>query len=130
MNDEQLLGRSMSFPPRVGADGRIQWSQGETNIRESITIILLTQFNERLGLPDFGGNLNTFLFEPNIANTYTLIKTQITRALTRWEPRIALESVIVEVDPTDAQAAIVTLGYRLVATQAYQRLNFSITLGK
>lgn len=130
MNDDQVLGRGMGFPPRVGADGRIQWSQGEANIRESITIILMTQLNERLGLQEFGGSLNTFLFEPNIANTHTLIKTQVTRALTRWEPRIALESVIAAADPADLNAAIVTLTYRLVATQARQQLNFSIMLGK
>ena len=43
MDGGQLYGRGMSFPPRVGPDGRIAWSEGETNIRESIQIILLTE---------------------------------------------------------------------------------------
>ena len=37
-----LFGRGISFPPRVGADGRIVWSEGEQNMRESIRVILMT----------------------------------------------------------------------------------------
>lgn len=124
----RLYGRGISFPPRVGADGRIAWSEGEANIRESIYVILLTQFRERINRADFGGNLGIFLFEPNTVATRHLLQTQITKALTRWEPRIAVESVIVEPDPHDMQAAIATIIYQLVATQARERVNIGITL--
>jgi hypothetical protein len=30
-----VFGKGMAFPPRVGADGRMAWSEG-TGIRESI----------------------------------------------------------------------------------------------
>lgn len=129
MNEGHLFGRGMSFPPRVGTDGRIQWSQGEVNIRESITIILMTQLNERLGVPEFGGGLNSYLFEPNTANTRTLIQKVIAQALTNWEPRITLDEVSVEADPNETRAAIVTISYSLVATQARQRLSFNLILG-
>ena len=55
----------MSFPPRVGPDGRVAWSEGEVNVREAIRIILMTEPRERLRLPEFGGGLSRFLFEPN-----------------------------------------------------------------
>ena len=48
MNAGQLFGRSIGFPPRVGADGRWAWSEGADNVRESIRIILMTEENERL----------------------------------------------------------------------------------
>jgi len=51
----KILGRGISFPPRVGADGRIEWSVGEANVRESIRIILLTEQRERVRLAEFGG---------------------------------------------------------------------------
>jgi phage baseplate assembly protein W len=69
MDKGRLFGRGISFPPRVGPDGRVVWSEGETNIRESIQVILLTEQNERLMLPDFGGGLGMFLFEPNAVAT-------------------------------------------------------------
>lgn len=125
----KIYGKGIAFPPRVGADGRVVWSEGETNIRESIKIILLTELNERLRLPDFGGGLNQFLFEPNTATTRQLIRDRITRALAQWEPRITVQSVSVEPDAQDQQAAIATINYQLVATQVSERVSLSVSLG-
>jgi len=58
----RLFGRGIAFPPRVSTDGRLAWSQGEANVRESIRITLLTNERERLNLPDFGGGLRLFGF--------------------------------------------------------------------
>lgn len=128
INPGLLFGRGISFPPRVGADGRMVWSGGEQNIREAIRIILLTQLTERICLPEFGGSLSSFLFEPNTVATRHQIGDRITRALEKWEPRIHLESVDVVPDPADAEAAIATISYRLVATQAPQRMDLSVKL--
>jgi len=128
MDAGTVFGRGMGFPPRVGADGRVAWSEGESNIRESIQIILLTEQNERLRLPNFGGSLNTFLFEPNTVTTRGLIEDRIKKALAQWEPRIIVQSVAVEADPGDAQTAIATISYKLVATQTHERLSLGVTL--
>ena len=128
-NAGKIFGKGISFPPRVGADGRVAWSEGETNIRESIKVILLTELNERLRLPEFGGGLQRFLFEPNTATTRQLIRDRITKALAQWEPRIVVQSVEVEPDAQDQQAAIATIQYELVATQAAERVSLSVTLG-
>ena len=127
-NAGKILGKGIGFPPRVGADGRVIWSEGETNIRESIKVILLTELNERLHFPEFGGGLNRFLFEPNTATTRQLIRDRITKALTQWEPRIVVQSVEVEPDAQDLQAAIATVNYQLVATQVSGRVSLTVTL--
>jgi len=103
-NAGKIFGKGISFPPRVGADGRVVWSE-------------------------FGGGLNRFLFEPNTATTRQLIRDRITKALAQWEPRIAIESVAVEPDAQDPQAAIATIHYKLVATQTSERVSLSVTLG-
>jgi len=125
----RLLGRGMSFPPRVGADGRIVWSEGEQNIRESIQVVLKTELEERLRLPEFGAGLGRFLFEPNTTATRHVLQDRITRALDAWEPRITVEEVEVDEDPDDPEAAVATVEYRLVATQARERVTLSIPLG-
>jgi len=127
MDNGNLLGRGIGFPPRV-VDGRVAWSAGETNIRESISIILRTERRERLRLPEFGGGLTTFLFEPNTASTRRLIQDRITKELALWEPRIIVEMVTVEADPEDRQAAIATITYRLVATQVRERVSLTVPL--
>ena len=125
----RLLGRGISFPPRIGPDGRMVWSEGETNIREAIYVILMTQFNERINQADYGGNLPAYLFEPNTVTTRHQVQTRIEEALRRWEPRIAVQTVEVVPDPGDPLAGIATITYRLVATQAVSQVQFGITLG-
>lgn len=125
----QLYGRGIGFPPRVGVNGQIVWSSGEENVRDSIKIILLTNQRERLRLPEFGGNLSRFLFEPNTTATRYQIEDAIKRALARWEPRLAVESVSVDPDPEDAKAAIAVIQYRLIATQTRERVSLSVSLG-
>ena len=128
MNGGQLYGRSMSFPPRVGADGRIAWSEGETNIREAIKIILQTAENERINLPQFGAGLQSSLFEPNTVATRARIQDKITKALQLWEPRMSIVDVDVTQDPSDPQAAIATLQYKLVSTQVTGSVSLSVQL--
>jgi phage baseplate assembly protein W len=128
-NTGRILGRGISFPPRVGADGRISWSDGEQNIRESIQIVLKTELNERLRLPEFGAGLGQFLFEPNTTATRHVLQERIASSLAAWEPRITVESVDVVEDPSDPEAAVATVEYRLVATQTRERVTLSVPLG-
>lgn len=128
MEEKQSQARGISFPPRIGADGRVAWSEGEQNVRESMEVVLRTELRERVRLPEYGGGLGRFLFEPNTTTTRRQIQDRIVRALATWEPRIAVESVEVDIDPKDPQAAIATVGYQLVATQAQQRLDLRVQL--
>jgi phage baseplate assembly protein W len=123
-----MFGRGMSFPPRITPDGRIAWSEGAQNVREAIRVILMTEQRERLYLPDFGGGLRPFLFEPNTVTTRFQISERIRKALQKWEPRINVANVDVEPDPSDPQAAIATIQYKLVATDAAERLSVSVAL--
>lgn len=122
------LGQGMSFPPRVGADGRFVWSQGEANIRENIAVILKTDPGERLALPEFGAGLSRFLFEPNNAATHARLQEAITGALSTWEPRIQVETVDIAADPADPESARASITYRLVATSARERISLGVPL--
>jgi phage baseplate assembly protein W len=128
MDAGTLFGRSIGFPPRIGEDGRLAWSEGPENVRESIRIILMTEQRERLMLPEFGAGLGAFLFEPNTATTRRLIQERIQVALARWEPRIRVESVTVDEDPANPEAAIATIAYQLVADQSRERVALSVSL--
>ena len=129
MFDEgKLYGRSISFPPRIAQNGRLAWSTGADNIRESIQVILLTEAKERVLLPTFGGGLQSYLYEPNTVATHRLIQERITQSLGRWEPRISLDAVTVNPHPTEMQTAVVTIRYRLVATNTPDQLSLTVKL--
>jgi phage baseplate assembly protein W len=129
MNAGKIFGKGISFPPRVGADGRVAWSEGESNVRESIRVILMTEQPERLRTPNFGGSLGQFLFEPNTVATRRSLQDRITKELAQWEPRISIESVNVDADKDDPTAAVAVITYKLIATQTVERVSLSVTLG-
>ncbi len=128
MDEGKLFGRGISFPPRIGPDGRMAWSSGSQNIRESIQIILLTEALERLMLPEFGGGLRSFLFKPNVVTVHRLMEERIAQALGRWEPRISVESISIRPDDDNQEVAFITIRYKLVATQATDQINMTVNL--
>lgn len=128
MTPARLYGRGFSFPFQV-QDGRIAMSEGETNIHDNIRHILLTEPGERLFLSGFGGGLNGFLFSPNTVATHTLLAERVRMALAVWEPRIRVSAVEIEVDPSDREAAVITLTYTLVATAMPDSMSVGVRLG-
>jgi uncharacterized protein len=127
--DTQLIGRGIAFPPRIDADGRLAWSEGAENVREALRVILSTERRERVMLPEFGGGLRRFLFEPNTPATHRLIQETVQRAVGRWERRVELQAVQVVPDPAEPQGVIVSIRYRLVATRVADRLDLNLKLG-
>ena len=127
-NYSSLYGKGISFPPRVGSDGRVEWSMGPQNIRECIEIILSTELKERLMIPQFGCGLNEFLFEPNTVTTRRLIQENVKQAIEIWEPRIQINSI--DVDPVQglSNAIQITISYILMVTQAEEEISLTINL--
>jgi phage baseplate assembly protein W len=128
MPKQNIFGQGLGFPPRVGADGRLAWSEGEKNVRDSIRILLLTEPGERLMREEFGCGLRQFLFEPNTVTTRQLIQERIIQVIGRWEPRVALEDVTVDEDPDNPRLVAITIVFRLVATQGLGRLSLTLQL--
>lgn len=128
MSAGELLGRGIAFPPRIGADGRVAWSEGEANIREAVRIVLLCAPGERLRRPTFGAGIDRHLFDPNTTSTRREIEERIRRALAAWEPRIMLEEVEVVADERNESTAIATITFRIVATQTVERVSAAVTL--
>ena len=129
MDQGRVFGRGISFPPRIGGDGRLAWSEATDNIRESMRVILATQLGERLMLPQFGTDLRERLFEPNTVATRRLIEERIAAALQRWEPRVSVDSISVVADPEDDTVAIATVEYRQRANQAAARFALRVRTG-
>lgn len=122
----KIYGRGVAFPPRVGPDGRLAYSEGAENVRQNIRVILLTEPRERIMQPEFGGGLRRFLFQPNTAGTHRIIEETIRTALGRWEPRISLEGLDVRPDPEEERRAVATIRYRLIATGDTETIELTV----
>lgn len=123
----QLLGRGIAFPPGVTPEGRLRWSQGDPNVRESLRIILLTEPGERVMRPEFGCGLRRLLFEPNTPATRRMIQEEIRLAVTRWEPRVRLEGVDVT-DTPDPRRVRAVIRYQLVGTGVREQVALDLDL--
>ena len=96
MANSDFLGSGWSFPKLI-RHGRISATEDEENISESIWTILATAPGERLMRPEFGCGIQDLLFSLNDSATIGKVKTQVFNALLRWEPRIQVMGVDVEV---------------------------------
>lgn len=116
-------GRHLSFPFRVGSDGRTaQVASLEEHVRDELIQLILTNPGERAFLPEFGVGVRRLIFENITDTTAAMTKAMLTQAISRWlGQRIALEELIVEVDNN---TIAVDLSYRIAGTEDQRRVRF------
>ena len=106
------LGTGWSFPIRVNVQGQIMFSSGYRNVEESIFIILRTTIGERIGLTQFGSDLEEMAFDSLNSSTLVLLRIAVEEALQRWEPRIHLQDVEAMPDPIQGRVNL-NIRYRV-----------------
>ena len=113
------------------AGGRLGYAADSQCLREALWNVLMTSPGERLMRPSFGAGLNKWIGQPNTESTRQLIASSITAAVGKWEQRVALTSVTVVPDATDAASVVVTLSYtaRGQAGGAPAQLSLTLALG-
>jgi len=95
-----IYGNHLSFPFRIGSDGRTaQVSVLEDHVKEELIQLLLTNPGERLFLPEFGGGVRRMVFEGAYESTAAVTKAALTEAISSWlGHRIQLEDLDVTVE--------------------------------
>ena len=122
---EEFVGAGWSFfPIRTDATGRIVLVTHEQEIEESIRLILATAPGERPMRPDFGCAIHDFVFAPADAATAGQIAFEVRAALDRWEPRVDVLEVRVELDGGDEGTLHIQIGYRIRGTNDPRNLVF------
>ena len=95
--------------------GRTQLSKEIESINQSIKLILSTSVGELWGDPEFGSYLYEYLYEYEGDNLTQTIRSEIVRALNRWESRILLDAQGVTVS-YDRNTVIVNINYNIKYT--------------
>lgn len=114
----EFLGQGWRFPIRVNGRGGLDWSAGEQSVAEAIWIILATPRRSRVMEPEFGCGIHDAVFAPNNAATRASLATEVSRSLTRWEPRIDVLEVTAT-EHTDApNMLLIEVEYRIRANNA------------
>jgi phage baseplate assembly protein W len=93
--------RSISFPFRIspttgGVETASYSDDGKVDlIRQGIIQVVMTNLGERVHEKYFGTDLNILIFDPNDEVTTTVIRQAILQALSLFEPRITVQSVVI-----------------------------------
>lgn len=118
-----FLGSGWAFPVSFSAGNhQVNISANETNINESINIILNTRKGERTLESNFGSGLQQFIFR-KIDNTLKgeIVET-IQFSLLRYEPRIIVQEV--RVAATDLINGVVEILIIYIYAQTNTRHNY------
>jgi phage baseplate assembly protein W len=117
-----FIGRGIAFPMRVDHTGSIALVGGPEDIDRSIVMVLSTAKGERLMRPQFGCAIWDQLFEPINANTLGLMAQAVRESISQWEPRVELEDVITEPDEDGQGKVMISITYRIRATNDRRNL--------
>jgi uncharacterized protein len=123
-----FLGVGFKFPFAVGPGGGIQLSKFETNIEESVRVVIGTAFGERQMRPAWGCKVHDFVFAPNNTSTQTLVAHHVEEALLKFEHRIRNVEVEAMRDPDSAERILVDVRYEIRATNSIHNLVFPFYL--
>jgi phage baseplate assembly protein W len=115
---QEFLGVGWKYPVQLDEQSQIAVSRYEQDVREAIWIVLSTAPGERLMHPDFGCGIHEYVFAPNNTRTAGLVRFHVEEALARWEPRIELQEVQVQADPSDPTVLLVSISYQVRATDS------------
>lgn len=119
--------KGLAFPFQAGETAIPAPVTDAELVRQSLLQLVQTPRGERVMRPNYGCNVQQFVFESNNEALGQLLRTEISAAITRWEPRARVDNI--SISRTDSALAI-TILYTVVTTQTQSTLQFSVPVPK
>jgi phage baseplate assembly protein W len=112
----EFLGTGWKFPVEFNVEtAGAMMTSGEELVRSSLDVLFTTPIGDRIMHPDYGSELNWFVFEPVSKSTITYMKALISNAILFNEPRIVLNAIDITMYPDGAHLEIL-VDYTISAT--------------
>lgn len=86
---------SLSFAKNKVTDDLLVKKE-DAAVKQAVLNLLLTNKGERVYDSDYGSNIRTYLFEPLDFGTAGSIKDNISKTIDTYEPRVSIETLLVE----------------------------------
>lgn len=127
MKQTDFLGKGFAFPFRIEGEG-IATSQGEQLVEESIRILLGTHKGERVMRPGLGSGIESVLFDSPGAGTAAMIKHYVKTCLDEFEPRINVEEIKANLDPSEKNRIMVEIYYEIRSSNSKHNMVYPFYL--
>ena len=132
MNGKEFMGKGLKFPLQIDPKtGKIAMVSEEEDIAEAIGIIINTLQGERVMRPDFGSNVQDYVFSASSDNERQSLAFDLQEQLSSQEPRISDVEVSCNSSDELEGAITVEVSYRVRSTNnRYNRVYpFYVTEG-
>lgn len=121
-----FLGTGWAFPPTFNHEaGSVEMVSNETDIKESLNILLSTTLGERVMQPQYGCDLTNYVFDTLNASVIGYLKDRVKNAILFFEPRIVAEKIeVTQGDSTDLIEGrfVISIDYTIPGTNS--RFNY------
>jgi phage baseplate assembly protein W len=107
----EFIGSGWGFPVDVDSTGGIRLVSSQTELEQSIRLVISTAPGERPMRPEFGCSIHDHVFDPADGRTAGRIAFEVRESLRRWEPRIDVADVRVERHPSQPDALLLDIRY-------------------
>ncbi len=121
-----FLGTGWSFPPVFDVEtGGVDMVSDVEDINHSLQILLSTSLGERVLQPDYGCNLNDYMFESLSSDLIGTIKHHVENSILFYEPRIVAEKVeVTSADSFDLFEGKFTISVEYFIPKTNSRYNY------
>jgi uncharacterized protein len=93
---------NFTIPFSLTPSGSVQTTNDPNQIaNDRVESLIGTYPGERVMIPDYGVNVPSYVFSPDIPAQESLLTTQVQQAITQWEPTITLDSVTPVLNQSD-----------------------------
>ena len=125
---DSFLGKGWSFPPVLTENG-VKMSAYEEDIEQSLRILFSTSPGERVNRYDYGCPLHRYAFEPIDTQTTMRMRDDIARAITLFEPRIAVEDISFEERASEG-VLLIQITYTIIRTNSRSNMVYPFYLNE
>ena len=122
-NNNSFLGTGWAFPPTFHDDKLtgVEMVSQEADIKESLIILLNTNLGERIMLPEYGSELQLYLFDKISNSKLHFLKNIIKNAILKYEPRIKVNDI--QIDSKDTHQGIIKVSVKYTIKSNNTRFN-------
>lgn len=118
-SSQQFLGVGWKFPIEFKTNTRaVTMLRGENLIKNSLDVLFATKIGERVMQPDYGSELDHFLFENLNKSMITYMQARISDAILFGEPRIIVNDIEIEPSPDDPAYIEIRISYTVPVTNS------------
>lgn len=108
------MTKGWNFPVGINPqNGGIMLTDLKEDIRQSIMILLKTRPGERYFHPNYGCDLQRFLFETVNYELIKSIRLEVLSAVNRWEKRVSNVDVALDLDDENPSLLLIYVAYAI-----------------